>query len=98
MTKTLAHTYGPILVLLVLFGVVYATTLDSQRMFIWDEAEYASDVQAGNVTFFSDQRFFTALIRSSLLQERLRLCIPGLVPVEVRQVVEHARQGGMRWP
>jgi 4-amino-4-deoxy-L-arabinose transferase-like glycosyltransferase len=41
-TKTLAQAYGPIFLLLLFFGALYATTLDSHGMFIWDEAEYAS--------------------------------------------------------
>src|SRR5437870_1076657 len=42
MTKTVAQAHGPICLLLLFFGVVYAITLDSHGMFIWDEAEYAS--------------------------------------------------------
>jgi len=34
--------HGPILLLLGFFGVVYAMTLNSNGMFMWDEAEYAS--------------------------------------------------------
>jgi 4-amino-4-deoxy-L-arabinose transferase-like glycosyltransferase len=34
--------HGPILLLLVFFGAVYAMTLNSNGMFMWDEAEYAS--------------------------------------------------------
>jgi 4-amino-4-deoxy-L-arabinose transferase-like glycosyltransferase len=32
----------PIVALLLLFGILYSTTLDSYGMFMWDEAEYAS--------------------------------------------------------
>ena len=34
--------HGAILLLLIFFGAVYAMTLNSQGMFMWDEAEYAS--------------------------------------------------------
>lgn len=34
--------YAPLVALLLLFGGLYATTLDSYGMFMWDEAEYAS--------------------------------------------------------
>lgn len=34
--------HGPIVLVLVFFGTLYATTLDSHGMFVWDEAEYAS--------------------------------------------------------
>src|SRR6266542_1934565 len=34
--------FVPLALLLAGFGAVYATTLNSNRMFMWDEAEYAS--------------------------------------------------------
>jgi len=36
------RTHGPIVLLLVVFGAVYATALGAYGMFMWDEAEYAS--------------------------------------------------------
>jgi 4-amino-4-deoxy-L-arabinose transferase-like glycosyltransferase len=40
-TKNFFREHGAILFLLLFFGVLYGTTLDSYGMFVWDEAEYA---------------------------------------------------------
>lgn len=39
--RDLLREHGAILLLLLFFGVLYATTLDAYGMFVWDEAEYA---------------------------------------------------------
>ena len=40
--KTILRKNGPILLLLLVFGGLYASTLGSYGMFMWDEAEYAT--------------------------------------------------------
>src|SRR5262245_47305993 len=40
--RAFLERHGGILLLLIFFGVLYATTLNAYGMFIWDEAEYAS--------------------------------------------------------
>lgn len=40
--RDIFRKHGAILLLLLFFGVLYSTTLDSYGMFVWDEAEYAS--------------------------------------------------------
>ena len=40
--RTIGREHGAIFLLLLFFGVMYSTTLDSYGMFVWDEAEYAS--------------------------------------------------------
>lgn len=42
MAERVVRAHGPIVLLLVCLGVLYAATLDANGMFVWDEAEYAS--------------------------------------------------------